>query len=238
MDEAILRKENFSKKLAGEIVLSDTPGRTIQKWRNIFKIPQRALAMEMNIMPSVISDYENGRRKSPGIRVIKRIVDGMIAIEEQRGGSIIREFSAFPSKAVLSESVLDLKEFSEPVKIRDFCKKMGADVHVREDLKDDLIYGYTIIDAPKAILDLPPMELVKLYGLTSNRALIFVGAHSGKSSMIALRVTNLRPGLVVLHGATGVDELAKRIGETESIPMAVCSGQSVDSVMASLRKGN
>ncbi len=30
----------------------------------------------MGVMPSVISDYENSRRKSPGIKVIKRIAYG------------------------------------------------------------------------------------------------------------------------------------------------------------------
>ena len=85
-----MTKETLAKRIAGEIVLSNEAGKVIQKWRNIFKIPQRKLADEMKIMPSVISDYENGRRKSPGIKVVKRIVDAMIAIEEKAGGKIIR----------------------------------------------------------------------------------------------------------------------------------------------------
>ena len=45
-----ITKENLSKRIAGEIVLSDTPGKTIQKWRNIFKIPQRRLADKMEMI--------------------------------------------------------------------------------------------------------------------------------------------------------------------------------------------
>ena len=90
MDQETLNKENLTKKIAGEIVLSRDAGKVIQKWRNIFKIPQRKLADEMGIMPSVISDYENGRRKSPGIKIVKKIVDALINIDEKRGGKIIK----------------------------------------------------------------------------------------------------------------------------------------------------
>ncbi len=215
-----MAKEILAKKIAGEIVLSSDPGKTIQKWRNIFKIPQRRLAIELKMMPSVISDYENGRRKSPGIKIIKKIVDAMISLDEKVGGKIIKEFSSFPSKAVLNDAIIKMKEFDKPVAIKDFCKKISADIVVGKDLGDEKIYGYTIIDALKAIVELPPMEMVKLYGLTNERALIFAGAHSGRSSMVALKVTNLKPGLVVLQTKGDVDILAKRIATIESIPIA------------------
>jgi putative transcriptional regulator len=236
VDEGALAKDSVAKRIAGEIVLSTDAGKTIQKWRNVFKIPQRALADAMGVMPSVISDYENSRRKSPGIKVIKRIVDGMIALDEKVGGKVIREFSNFPTKAVLSEAVLDMKEFSSPVVLKDFCKAIGANI-VAGDTAAKL-QGYTVVDAHKAIVELPPMELVKLYGLTTERALVFTGAHRGRSSMVALKVTNLRPGLVVLHGSgpEEVDELAKRIAQTEGIPLATNRTGSIEELLALLKK--
>jgi len=221
MNTQELAREMLAKRIAGEIVLSNEAGRTIQKWRNIFKIPQRKLADEMRVMPSVISDYENGRRKSPGIKIIRKIVEAMLAIDEKRGGKIIKEFSIYPPKPALSEAILDMKEFSIPKKISDFCKIINANVVVKEELSDETLYGYTVIDSLKAIIDLSPMDMVKLYGATSKRALIFIGAHTGKSSMVAIKVTNLRPGLVVLHGSEKIDELAKRIAELENIPVAI-----------------
>lgn len=217
MDEYALAKENLAKRIAGEIVLSLDAGKTIQKWRAVFKIPQRTLADFMGIIPSVISDYENNRRKSPGIKVVKKIVDAMIAIDEKRGGKVIRELSQFPTKTVLSETVLDLKEFRMPITIKDFCKRLDAKLVGKHC--DGEIFGYTVIDGHKAIVEFSSTDLVKLYGLTNERALIFVGAHRGKSSMAALKVTNLKPKLVLLQGAVCVDELAKRIADIEAIAL-------------------
>ncbi len=236
MDTQTLAKELLAKRIAGEIVLSEEAGKTIQKWRNIFKIPQRRLADEMGIMPSVISDYENGRRKSPGIKIIKRIVEAMISLDEKTGGKIIKEFAVLPTKAVLSEAVLDMKEFETPIEIKEFCKIVEAPLVVREDLSNKKIYGYTVIDALKAITDLSPMDMVKLYGLTSERALIFIKSHSGRSSMVALKVTNLRPGLVVLQGSEKIDDLAKRIAELEGIPISVTKIKNTDELLKVLKR--
>jgi len=236
MDAQSLAKETLAKRIAGEIVLSNEAGKVIQKWRNIFKMPQRRLADEMKIMPSVISDYENGRRKSPGIKIIKRIVEAMIVIDERAGGKIIEEFAVFPTKTVLSDAVLDMKEFDAPIDVKEFCKIMEAPIIVREDLANGKLYGYTVIDSLKAIINLSPMDMVKLYGLTSERALIFVGAHRGRSSMVALKVTNLRPGLVILHGSEKIDDLAKRIAELESIPVGITKIKDADEILKTLKK--
>jgi putative transcriptional regulator len=234
VDEHELAKENLGKKIAGEIVLSNDAGKTIQKWRAIFKIPQRVLAEQMGVMPSVISDYENNRRKSPGIKVVKRIVDAVLALDEKAGAKVTKEFSNFPSKMALSEAILDLKEFRTPVPVKEFCKGIGASV--MNGSEDGHVYGYTVVDAHKAILELPPMDMVKLYGLTTERALLFTGAHRGRSSMVALKVTNLRPALVVLHGAGDVDELALRIANSENIPLATIKTGSVEDLVDQLKK--
>lgn len=235
MDVQDLSKESLAKRIAGEIVLSNEAGKVIQKWRNIFKIPQRRLADEMKIMPSVISDYENGRRKSPGIKIIKRIVEAMITIDEKLGGKVIQEFADLPTKTVLSDAVLDMKEFDVPIEVKDFCKVIDAPITVREDLNNKKIYGYTVIDSLKAIVDISPIDMVKLYGLTNERALIFIGAHRGRSSMVALKVTNLRPGLVILHSSEKIDELAKRIAELEGIPVGISRIKDKDELIKTLK---
>ena len=69
-DEFSLAKHKLAKDMVGEIVLSENSERIIKKWRNIFKISQKSLANKLQITPSVISDYESGRRASPGIRLL------------------------------------------------------------------------------------------------------------------------------------------------------------------------
>ncbi|NOZ81761.1 MAG: helix-turn-helix domain-containing protein [Candidatus Micrarchaeota archaeon] len=235
MDERRFTKETMAKKIAGEIVLSDDPGKTIQKWRNIFRISQRRLADEMHVMPSVISDYESGRRKSPGIGIIKRIVDALISIDEKTGGNVIKYFSSFPEETVLSEAIIDLKEFMKPVPIKEFCSAIRARIVVRKDMAERKIYGYTVIDSLKAITDLPTQDMIKLYGYTTERCLIFTSLRRGRSPMVAIKVTNLKPGLVVLHGIRDVDELAARIGEVEGIPIAVTT-MDLEPMLSSLNR--
>ena len=68
-------RHQLAEKMAGEITLSDSPGKALKKWRMSFDIPQGVLAERLEVSPSVISDYESGRRKSPGTAVVGKIVD-------------------------------------------------------------------------------------------------------------------------------------------------------------------
>jgi putative transcriptional regulator len=83
------------------------------------------------------------------------------------------------------------------------------------------LYGYTIIDSLKAILRLSHNEFQKLYGWSSDRAMIFTRVSTGRSPMVALRVTNLKPALMVIHGrsAKEIDPIAIKIAEIEHVPL-------------------
>jgi putative transcriptional regulator len=187
-------------------------------------------------MPSVISDYENGRRKSPGIKVVKRIVDAMIILDEKSGGKIIADFSTLPTRNVLSDAVLDMKDFNEPVSVRDFCKAIDAPVVARQDLMDQKINGYTVVDSAKAILEFSPTDLVRLHGLANEKALIFGGAHKGRSALVAVKIMNLKPKLVILHGADNIDEIAKRVAELEDVPVGLTKIKDIEELVKILKK--
>lgn len=230
-------KERLKKKISGEIVLSETPGKTIKKWRNIFEISQRKLADKIDVMPSVISDYELGRRESPGIKMIEKIVTGLVEVDEERGGEVIKKFSGFRPGDIVSDTIIDIEEFSKGVKVGDFVEGCGAKLVANKDARDRDIYGYSIIDSLKAIVELSPSELVRLYGLTTERALIFTKVSTGRSPMVAIKVTNLKPGLVILHGNMDeADELAKRVAEAEDVPMAITTEESIDEIRNRLAK--
>ncbi len=237
MNEKKMMKNNLIKKICGEIVLSHKPGFIIKKWRNIFKVSQKELANEMNVTPSVISDYESNRRASPGIKIINKIVNSLIKLSEKKGGEFLNEFYTISGENLLLSDIFNIREFKMPVTIREFCDKTDSIIITNEDLSDNNIYGYSLIDSLKAILELSPMDLVKIYGYTTNRALIFSNITSGKSSMVAIKVTNLRPSLVVLHEPDKIDKIAKRISEVEGIVLAVNETKKVDELKRILKKG-
>lgn len=235
MDETTMAKESLGRKIAGEIVLSECPGKTMQKWRAVFKISQKDLSKSMGIMPSVVSDYESGRRKSPGIRVIHNLVASLLDMDERNGGSVIREFSSLGSERSIRNAILDIKEFEKPVTARDFAKLTVSVPVARADLMDRKIFGYTVIDSIKAIVNLSFSEMIKLYGLTTERALVFTQVERGRSPMVAIKVSSLRPGLVILHSPKSADEVAIRIAEAEGIPLAVSRAASVEKMMDAIQ---
>jgi putative transcriptional regulator len=234
-DEFSLAKQKLAKDIVGEIVLTEGSEKVIKKWRNIFKISQKALANELGITPSVISDYESGRRKSPGIKMVGKYVNALLKIDESKGGNIIRSFSKTNHDIpTISNAIIDIKEFSSAVSVQDFCRQINAGFVVKNGM-DKPVYGYTIIDSLRAITELSFNELIKLYGLTSQRALVFTKVSTGKTPMVAIKLTNLHPALVVLHGLDVVDGVAKRIAEVEGIPLAVSRMSSPDDIVGRLR---
>jgi len=82
----------LAEKIAGEITLSQNPGETLRKWRRNFAITQTDLSNYMGMSPSVISDYESGRRKSPGIMIVSKIIDALLRIDEGRGCNVLRAY--------------------------------------------------------------------------------------------------------------------------------------------------
>ena len=225
-----LARENLAKNIIGEIVLADHPEKVIRKWRQIFKVSQKEIASRLGITSSVISDYESGRRKSPGIRVIKKYVNALLSLDEDRGGEMIGSFSRESEARLISPAIVDIREFSEGVRVRDFCRAINA-VPIVKGVPEHEIYGYTIIDSVRAITELSSSEMIKLYGITTQRALIFTRVSTGRSPMVAIKVTNLRPGLVVLHGLSDVDSLAKSIAKAEGIPLALCRLETPEGII-------
>ncbi len=236
MNEKKLMKENLVKKICGEIVMSQKPGFVIKKWRKIFKISQKEVADEMGVTPSVISDYESNRRSSPGIKIISNMINALIKISEKKGAEFLKEFYTLSGENSILSSILDIKEFKLPSTIKEFCDKINCIIITREDLVDNQIYGYSLVDSTKAIIELSPMELVKIYGFTTNRALIFSNVTTGRSSMVAIKVTNLKPSLVVLHGSERVDDVAKRIAEIEGIVLAITKTKNLNELKGVLKR--
>ncbi|ARS90802.1 helix-turn-helix domain-containing protein [Natrarchaeobaculum aegyptiacum] len=191
-------KRELAEKIAGEITLSDDPGATLRKWRTDFDVSQTDLATELDVSSSVVSDYESGRRESPGIGVVGRLVEGLLTIDERRGGDRIRQYGRVLSAGFDSDVVLDLREYATSIPLSRIYGNIGATEITSGNT--DRVSGHTVIDSIHAITRLSSEEFFRLYGQSTNRVLVFTGVTRGESPLVALRVVNPTPNAVVLHG--------------------------------------
>ena len=204
-------------KISGEIVFSDNPGKALRKWRRIFEVSQKELADRLGISPSVISDYESDRRKSPGISFVRKVITALFEIDRDRGYKTISKYRDLINGINL-DAIIDMKEFTKSLKFRELVDLLEGSVIVETD---KVVNGYTIVDSIKAILTLNAYDFYKLYGYTSERALIFTKVSTGRSPMVAVRVANLKPSVVVLHGLKKVDDIAVKLAEADKVGLIV-----------------
>jgi Predicted transcriptional regulator len=205
---------NIEEKIAGEIVLSRNPNETLKKWREEFNITKSELAKEMDVSLSMISDYEKGRRQSPGIGTIRKFVDAMMVIEEKHGGTILRRYKS----GVPYEAVIDIKDYDRDVNLKTLINKINGKT-VSNANTDRYVRGFTMVNGVKAILTFSYSEYSILYGWSNERVIFFTEVKMGRSPMIAIRVHPLKPAAVVYVNADRVDELAIKISEVENIPL-------------------
>ncbi|WP_135661534.1 helix-turn-helix domain-containing protein [Halorhabdus rudnickae] len=196
-------REQLAERIAGEIACSGESGKTLRKWRTDFEITQTELADDLDVSPSVISDYESGRRDNPGIGVVRRTVGALLSIDQKRGGRHIRQHARVISAGYDSDSVLDLKEFAAAVPIDRYFEAIGATEIAAGDWAT--VVGHTVIDSIAAIKRLSSEEFYRLYGQSSNRVLVFTNVTRGESPLVAMRVVNPTPNAVVLHGIDAGD---------------------------------
>ncbi|OYR47886.1 helix-turn-helix domain-containing protein [Halorubrum sp. Ea8] len=227
-------REELSRRIAGEITLSDDPGATLRKWRTDFDVSQTELAEQLDVSSSVISDYESGRRESPGIGIVHRIVDGLLDIDERRGGGRLRQYARVLSAGFESDIVHALREYSTAVPVEEFYEAMDATEVVRGD--QDHVNGHTVINSIEAITRLSSEEFYRLYGQSTNRALVFTGVTRGESPLVALRVVSPTPNAVVLHGIESEDlwEHAADLARVDRFSLAT-STRDLDDCLADLQ---
>ena len=232
-------RERLARRIAGEIALSEHPGKTMRTWRERFRLPQIVLAEYLGISPSVISDYESGRRKSPGTTTIRRFVMALFALNDRNGGQVISAFVRMMDVSLIDLNiVLAMSDFTSPRTIGDFCKKLKCTVKTGKDLMDREIHGYTLVDVERAVKELSSEAFLKLFGATTERCLIFTKVSTGRAPMIAIKSQEFKPTAVIFHDASEIDHLALELSEQMVIPLAVSQIDSVESLIKELHDFN
>lgn len=208
-------KGALRERIASDITLSNEPGKTIRKWREELEISQHELSKYLNLSPSVISDYESGRRRSPGTKTVRKIVDALLDLDKTRKSSLI-----LTEPSDLSDIILSMEEFSVGRPASDFLKRIkGTNICKAVPLVRN-IHGYTVLDSLKAITTLKSSDYWRIYGWSTERALIFSGVKYGRSPMVAVRAHPLKPAMVVYIQPENIDPLAVKLAELENVCLA------------------
>ncbi|MCC6032689.1 MAG: helix-turn-helix domain-containing protein [Desulfurococcaceae archaeon] len=225
--------ELIAQKIAGDIVMSENCGASLRKWREVFKLTQTEVGVLMGVSASVISDYEKGRR-SPGVKFVRRFVKALINLDKSRGYPVVKQIAS--SLNLSLGAIMDLKDFSVPMKLDELVTVVEGFIANSNMHRDVIIYGYTVLDSLEAIERLSGNEFWQIMGATTRRALIFTKVSTGRSPMISVRVSPVKPVAVVLHGTKKIDPLAIRLADREGLPLIVSLKPTAEDLIKSLRK--
>ena len=205
-------QEQLTRRMAGEIVVSEKPGETLRKWREIFQLSQKELAILLEMNPSVVCDFEKGRRASPGIVTVRKFVKAMVDYDSSHGGKVVNTMAGTRT----NEAIVDIREFTSGISIKTVIEKIEGEVLAgSEEIIERPIYGYTMVDSLKAITTFNAFG--EMYGWSNERAVFFSGVHYGRSPMIAVRAHPIKPRMVVYVKPKTVDPLAAKLADMEKV---------------------
>ncbi len=234
--------QRLAEAMAGEICLAENdPGAIMRRWRERFHISQKSLAKHLSVSPSVISDYESGRRKSPRVDTIKRFVEGLIEMDAEEGGRVAVALEKLIAPEIASDAILDSREFGFPVPSRLLVEHLDCNVLTHHNLLDRDIYGYTALDSIRAIVSLTPQQLLRLYGGTTQRGAILTNVSTGRSPMVAIKASQIstsvavKPAVVILQGVKELDPLAVKIADSIHVPLCVSEISTTEDLVREIR---
>jgi putative transcriptional regulator len=146
----------------------------------------------------------------------------------------IQKYATMLHSGFDDEVIYDMHEYASPVELARFTGAIGCTL-----LCGDLslpIHGYTVINSLNAIVQLSSNEFNRIYGWSTERALIFTEVSSGKSPMVAIRVTPFKPRCVVLQGIdpAHVHPLVPVMAERDRIAV-LCTRMEIDQIVKVLR---
>jgi len=202
----------------------------MRAWREKLGIKQKALADSLKISASVLSDYESGRRPSPGVKFVKKYIEALVKLDESKGRVVSKLVASSKDEAILS-----IGEFHTPVEASRLLKALDAKV-LAGDPQSVKLYGYTVVDSIKTIYALSGFDFYRIFGATTERALVFTKVGMGRSPLVAIRVSQLKPRVVVIHGPTEVDPLAIDLARREGLVLALSDALSEESMIASMTR--
>jgi putative transcriptional regulator len=136
---------------------------------------------------------------------------------------------------VEDDVIYDIHEYATAVPLKDFSEAIGCTLLCGS--LDQVLFGYTVVNSLNAIMQFSSDEFNRIYGWSTERAVIFTSVSTGKSPMVAIRVTPFKPRCVVLQGidAADVHPIVEKMAERDHITV-MCTSLEIDKIMSSLRE--
>jgi len=158
----------------------------------------------------------------------------LLDVDEDRGGSRIRQYGRVLSAGFENDIVYDLREYSTALPIEDLYEALGATEIVRGDR--DYVNGHTVINSIQTITRLSNEEFYRLYGQSTDRGLVFTDVTRGEGPLVAMRVVNPTPNAVILHGIEADDlwEHAGALAKVDGFSLAT-STRDLDDALTDLQ---
>ena len=115
-------QKQLTRRIAEKLV-SESPGETMRKWREIFHLSQKEFATSRS-KASVVCDFEKGRRASPGIGTVRRFVEAMVDYDSAHGGKVVNSMS----ERRKNEAIVDIKEFTSGMAIESMLETIEGEI--------------------------------------------------------------------------------------------------------------
>ena len=126
--------------------------------------------------------------KSPGTAVVGKIVDTLLAMDEENEGKHIQKFSTMLFSNVEDDVIYDIHEYATAIPLKDFSDAIGCSLLCGS--MDQVLFGYTVVNSLNAIMQFSSEEFNRIYGWSTERAVVFTNVSTGKSRMVR---SGLRP---------------------------------------------
>ena len=212
--------------ILGDIAANENYGIVMKKWRELFNITQSRIAKELDIKQSVISDYENNRRKSPGIEFIRKYTNSLITIGKNENR---KEFDSIIEDLGLKKELNKLfsGEFEKSLESMEVINLLNATQILSQQQASFKNYLFFSDRISNIVTKQPSFKLLKSLKNKKETVFIFSDVKTGKLPLIMLKILSKLnklelPKLIIFQSkGFKLSSFARKIGKNNNISIAV-----------------
>ncbi|PIU88342.1 hypothetical protein COS64_04185 [archaeon CG06_land_8_20_14_3_00_37_11] len=213
--------------ILGDIAVNKNYGIVMKKWRELFNITQSDVAKELNIKQSVISDYENNRRNSPGIEFLRNYVKALIKVgrEEHK-----KEYEGIKNNLGIKNiaNKLFAGEFMKELTTKQVLNRLKA-VQIVSQPEQAKFKNYLFLSdrITSILMKQPTYKLLKNLKSKEGTIYVFSNVKTGKIPLITLKILSKlnriqMPKLVIFQSDNlKLSGFARRTAKTNNITIGV-----------------